>query len=51
MNTLYKRKFGSKDELIHFLSENDLAQFAVVRDGDKYELAYIEEITVQPAQA
>lgn len=51
MTQIRKVEFPSKDALMHFLAENELCQFAVLKYGDNYELAYVEEMEDQPSMA
>lgn len=42
-------RFPSKDSLLHFIAENDLVQFAVLKHSDDdFELAYVTEMEEQP---
>lgn len=44
--------FPNKEGLIHFIAENDLAQFSVIKHNEEdYELAYVAEFEDQPSMA
>lgn len=44
--------FPNKEALLHFIAENDLQQFAVLKHHEEdYELAYITEMEEQPSLA